>query len=107
MTIYICGVNSDSEVIMMKLVYLLIVFGLSQFGKCERNVGSRSFNQSESEIVFYDLKTKEQLAPPITTLIEETGNHNLSTINLTHIRLPFIGQPCGCGKLFKNLKQDA
>lgn len=92
---------------MMKLVYLLIVFGLSQFGKCERNVGSRSFNQSESEIVFYDLKTKEQLAPPITTLIEETGNHNLSTINLTHIRLPFIGQPCGCGKLFKNLKQDA
>lgn len=85
---------------MMKLVYLLIAFGLSHFGECERNAGSGSFNQSESEIVFYDLKTKELLAPPITTLISETGNHNLSTINLTHIRLPFIGQPCGCGKYF-------
>lgn len=79
-------------------MYLVIAFGLSHFGECKRNDGSGIFNQSESEIVFYDLKTKELLAPPITTLISETGNYNLSTINLTHIRLPFIGQPCGCGK---------
>lgn len=83
---------------MMKFVFLIILFGLLHYGECERNVGSGSFNQSESEIVFYDWKTKEILAPPITTLITETGSNNLSTIHLTHIRQPFIGQPCGCGK---------
>lgn len=56
--------------------------------------GAGSFN--ETEIIFYNLKTKETFGPPITTVISETGNNNLTTINLTHIRLPFIGQPCGC-----------
>ncbi|CRK90250.1 CLUMA_CG003961, isoform A [Clunio marinus] len=50
----------------------------------------------KSPIVFYDLKTKEPLEAPITTILPGSENDSFNMSSVINIRLPFIGQPCGC-----------
>lgn len=53
------------------------------------------FCEDESPITFYDLKTKQTLSPPITTMVADSQNLTLDSINVVNfVRLPFIGQPC-------------
>lgn len=67
------------------LVFVVIVVGVE---------GSARFIDLNNPIVFYDLKTREPLQPPITKVIpgSETESFNMSSV--INIRLPFIGQPC-------------
>lgn len=51
--------------------------------------------EEDSPIIFYDLKTKQPLLPPITTIVPNSENMTLDSINVVNfVRLPFIGQPC-------------
>lgn len=71
---------------MFKLLLLAIVLtGL--------NV-SRGFIELKNPVVFYDLKTKEPLQPPITTVLPGSENESFNMSSVINIRLPFIGQPC-------------
>lgn len=55
---------------------------------------SRGFIDLKNPIVFYDLKTKEPLQPPITTILPGSENESFNMSSVINIRLPFIGQPC-------------
>ena len=72
---------------MLKFVFFAVTLsGLNV--KSEKNL---------SPIVFYDLKTKEPLDPPITTMIPGSENDSFNMSSYINIRLPFIGQPCKTG----------
>lgn len=56
--------------------------------------GSRGFINLHNPIVFYDLKNKEPLTPPITKILPDSENESFNMSSVINIRLPFIGQPC-------------
>lgn len=73
------------------LKFLFFTVTLSGFQVC------RGFNDVGNPIVFYDLKTKEPLEPPITTVLAKSENDSFNMSSAVHVRLPFIGQPCKTG----------
>lgn len=71
---------------MFKFLFLAIILtGLKS---------SRGFIDLSNPIVFYDLKTKEPLHAPITTILPDSENESFNMSSVINIRLPFIGQPC-------------
>lgn len=74
---------------MFKLIFLAVTLSGLKF--------CWGFNDLENPIVFYDLKTKEVLDPPITTVLANSENESFNMSSVINIRLPFIGQPCKTG----------
>ncbi|CAG9807272.1 unnamed protein product [Chironomus riparius] len=70
------------------MLRIFAVFVIFLVEKCQSEV--------ESPIVFYDLKTGEPYGPPITTIIPYSEDPSFNMSSIVNIRLPFIGQPCGC-----------
>lgn len=56
-------------------------------------------NQSEIIASFYSLKTKQKLQSPTVTMITDPARTNQSMAGIISVRLPFIGEPCGCQSL--------
>jgi hypothetical protein len=75
------------------LKFLLFAVTLSGLGGCR---GQESL-KTQNPIVFYDLKSKEPLEPPITTIVPGSENDSFNMSSVINIRLPFIGQPCKLG----------
>jgi hypothetical protein len=57
-------------------------------------LGSKPFADRKHPIVFYDLKSREPLEPPITRIIPDSENASFNMSSVINVRLPFIGQPC-------------
>lgn len=51
-------------------------------------------SEDDPLIAFYDIKTKNPLLPPITTIVPHSNTSLLMTNLVNFIRLPFIGRPC-------------
>lgn len=55
---------------------------------------SRGFNNLNNPIIFYDLKTRQPLEPPVTKTLPDSEHESFNMSSVINIRLPFIGQPC-------------
>lgn len=68
---------------MFKLIFFVVFIAMVQ-----------GIYDTKNPIVFYDLKTKEPLPPPITTILVGSEKESFNMSSVINIRLPFIGQPC-------------
>ena len=55
--------------------------------------------QSEIIASFFSLKTQQKLRPPTISMITDPARTNQSMAGIINVRLPFIGEPCGCQTL--------
>lgn len=56
-------------------------------------------DDEDTPIMFYDWNSKDVLTPPTVSVIPGSDNDSFNMSSFVNIRLPFIGQPCGCYEL--------
>lgn len=71
---------------MFKFLFFVVLLSGFQSSQC--------FDDHINPVVFYDLKTREPLQPPIIKILPGSENESFNMSSVINIRLPFIGQPC-------------
>lgn len=82
------------SLIEMEKFILLFLFYITLLRSMSGIECSQESVDLENPIVFYDLKTRDPLQPPITRIIPGSENETFNMSSVINIRLPFIGQPC-------------